>query len=340
MKISVIVPIYKIENYLDNCITSIVNQTFKNLEIILVDDGSPDNCPQICDEWAAKDNRIKVIHKKNEGLIEARKSGVDIATGDYITFVDGDDWIDFTMYEKVANAIDKHNPDCVITQFFYAFENKNNRSDYLLNKSFYNRDELENEVFPKMLFAGRFYQFGIYPNCWTKVFKKQIIDKYLFNVDSNIRLGEDIAFTYPCLLECKSLAFIDEPLYYYRQNPESMTASYDSRLYDIYLLPYKALFSEKYYKYFKQQLPYYLLYLTNFVIRNELSKANGKRNKEKKELIYSLVNVEYNSIFSQIDYSLLPKHTKLLAYALNDKSEFLLDIYCSLLRLSMKKKGQ
>ncbi|OUQ56652.1 hypothetical protein B5E58_10530, partial [Tyzzerella sp. An114] len=93
-KISVIVPIYNVEKYLNRCVDSIINQTYKNLEIILVDDGSPDNCGKICDEYAKKDNRIKVVHKENGGVSSARNVGLNIATGDYIGFVDGDDWID------------------------------------------------------------------------------------------------------------------------------------------------------------------------------------------------------------------------------------------------------
>ncbi|MBQ4243839.1 MAG: glycosyltransferase, partial [Clostridia bacterium] len=97
--ISVIVPVYKTEKYLDRCVNSIVNQTYKNLEIILVDDGSPDRCPELCDRWAEKDNRIKVIHQENGGMSAARNAGLRIAKGDYIGFVDSDDWIDNDMYE-------------------------------------------------------------------------------------------------------------------------------------------------------------------------------------------------------------------------------------------------
>lgn len=100
--ISIIVPVYNVEKYLERCIESIVNQTYKDIEIILVDDGSPDNCPVICDRYAEKDNRIKVIHKQNGGLINARKSGLEIAQGDYIGFVDSDDWIEPEMYEYFA----------------------------------------------------------------------------------------------------------------------------------------------------------------------------------------------------------------------------------------------
>ena len=110
-KISVIVPVYKVEKYLDRCVESIVNQTYKNLEIILVDDGSPDNCPVMCDEWAEKDERIRVIHKENGGLADARNAGMNIATGDYIGFVDSDDWIEPNMYEVLLKNALKYDAD-------------------------------------------------------------------------------------------------------------------------------------------------------------------------------------------------------------------------------------
>ena len=101
-KISVIVPVYKTEQYLNRCVQSITDQTYKNLEIILVDDGSPDNCPEMCDQWAKKDERIKVIHKRNGGLSSARNAGLDSATGDYIMFADSDDWMEPDMAELKA----------------------------------------------------------------------------------------------------------------------------------------------------------------------------------------------------------------------------------------------
>lgn len=110
-KVSIIVPIYKVGDYLRKCVDSIVNQTYKNLEIILVDDGSPDNCPAICDELEKTDERIKVIHKENGGLSDARNAGMDISTGDYIGFVDSDDYVDADMFETLVRAIEEHNAD-------------------------------------------------------------------------------------------------------------------------------------------------------------------------------------------------------------------------------------
>lgn len=110
-KISVIVPVYKVENFLDRCVESIVGQTYENLEIILVDDGSPDNCPAMCDKWAEKDGRIKVIHKENGGVSSARNAALDIVSGDYICFVDSDDWIDPGMYEFLYKNSQKYDAD-------------------------------------------------------------------------------------------------------------------------------------------------------------------------------------------------------------------------------------
>lgn len=112
--ISIIVPVYKVEKYLDKCVESIVEQTYKNLEIILVDDGSPDNCPAMCDEWAKKDSRIKVIHKKNGGLSSARNAGLDGCTGDYIYFLDSDDYIADNCIEMLFNAIVSDGSDMCI----------------------------------------------------------------------------------------------------------------------------------------------------------------------------------------------------------------------------------
>ena len=334
--VSIIVPIYKIEDYIKSCIKSIVNQTYKNLEIILVDDGSPDNCPSICDDWAEKDSRIKVIHKQNEGLIEARKSGLRIATGDYVSFVDGDDWIEPDMYQNIADAIDEYNPDCVITQFYYSYPDREDKSRYCFDKSYYSRSELENEVFPKMLFDGKYYSFGVYPNCWTKVFKRDILEKNLYDVDSRVRMGEDIAFTYPCLMQCNSLAFVDKALYHYRINPQSMTKAYDDKLNEIIYLPYEALLnkSKENGVDLSQQLPYYLLYLVNFLIRNEANKNSKFSNKEKTALLNSIVNNEYViNEFSKIDASILPQHTKFLFNAINKKSVFLISQYMKMLRI-------
>lgn len=335
MKFSIVVPVYKAEKYVSACIESIVNQTYNNLEIILVDDGSPDNCPAICDEWAAKDSRIKVIHKKNEGSVAARKTGFSAATGDYVGFADCDDWIDKDMYQKIYDSLKKYNSDCVITQFYFAFADRNLKSDYLLDKAFYSREDIEKSIFPNMVFKGQYYRFGIFPNCWSKVFKREIIEKHIYDVDNKIRMGDDAAFVFPCLMECSSISFIDEPLYYYRQNPESMTATYDTTLPETYYLPYKAVLdkSERLGVDLSKQLPYYLLYMVNFTVRNEMLKPNSQTVKNTKKVFKEiLANPFVIESMKNINLKILPLHTKMLAISLKLKSITLLNLYLKLLR--------
>ena len=333
--ISIIVPIYKVEKYLCQCVDSIINQTYKNIEIMLVDDGSPDGCPEICDKYASEDSRVKVVHKLNGGLISARKAGVEASNGEYVCFVDGDDWIEPDMYEHIADAIERTNADCVITQFYYSYPDKEQKSDYKLIEKLYNRDDIEKEIFSTMLFDNKYYKFGIFPNCWTKVFRRELLEKHLMDADDRLRLGEDIAFTYPCLMECQTIAFVDKALYHYRINPESMTKAYDDKLQDIYLLPYKAL-AEKSSELgvdLSKQLPYYLLYLVNFLIRNEANADNPKSKTQQKTILDSVLNNENVTMaIRKIDISLLPVHTKLLCLSLKKRSMLMLNIYIKLLR--------
>ena len=119
--LSVIVPIYNVENYLDRCVESIVNQTYKNLEIILVDDGSPDNCPRMCDKWAEKDSRIKVVHKENGGLSDARNAGIPLTKGEIISFIDSDDWIEPAAYESLYNQAYRETVECVMFSYHRDF---------------------------------------------------------------------------------------------------------------------------------------------------------------------------------------------------------------------------
>ncbi|MGN1123076.1 MAG: glycosyltransferase family 2 protein [Eubacterium sp.] len=333
--ISIIVPIYKVEKYIRQCVDSIISQTLKDIEIILVDDGSPDNCPSICDEYAGKDGRVRVVHKENGGLISARKAGLEASSGEYVCFVDGDDWIEPDMYEHISRSINETNADCVITQFYYEYPNNPTKSDYKLSKKLYSRAEIEEEIFPTMLFDNQYYRFGIYPNCWTKTFKRELLEKHLMDTDDRIRMGEDIAFTYPCLMECQTIAFIDRALYHYRINPESMTKAYDPDLQNIIYLPYEALVkkSAQLNVDLSGQLPYYLLYLVNFVIRNEANADNPKTKAEKNAVLDEIVdNDTVVSAMDKINALLLPSHTRILYLSIKKRSRFMLQKYIKLLR--------
>lgn len=336
MKISIIVPIYKIEEYIKQCVDSIIAQSYTDLEIILVDDGSPDNCPKICDKYAEKDSRVKVLHKQNGGLMSARQAGLKIATGEYVGFVDGDDWIEPNMYEKFANLIDKYNPDMAMCEFLYSYPESDEKSSQLPEKEFYDKTALENEIYPKLLFKPPYYNFGINPCCWSKIFKKELLENNLYNVTEKIKIGEDAAFTYPCLLQVKSLAYCGEYLYHYRINQNSMTKSYDKNMEDTIMIPYEIL-KKAFSKYngfeLDKQLEYFLLSLINGIVRNEANPKNKKSIKDKKATFKKFTtNEDVVNAAKSIDYSILPLHTKLYAKSLALKSPNLLYLYSLLLR--------
>lgn len=222
--ISVIVPIYKIDRYLGACIESILNQTYNYLEIILVDDGSPDKCPEICDLYASKDNRIKVIHKQNGGLVSARKAGLLASTGVYIGYVDGDDWIGPGFYQSLFHNIKETNSDIAIAGFsrdlFASTKNLLNA----IPSGVYEQDELE-DVCKHMLSYGDFYQHGVTTYLWNKLFRKEVLAECQLAVDDRVTIGEDAAVVYKAILRSKRIVITDNCAYHYRQREDSMLKS-------------------------------------------------------------------------------------------------------------------
>jgi glycosyltransferase involved in cell wall biosynthesis len=232
--ISVIVPIYGVEKYLSECIESILSQTYTNLEIILVNDGSKDNCPSICDYYASIDNRILVLHKLNGGLVSARKEGLKVSKGDYIAYIDGDDWVEPEMYEEMLKYALKYDVDIVVGGHKEELNGKVVEVLYNnLPEGLYNGLRLENEIFPKMLNTGAFSKFGIFSYLWNKLFKRSIIYDNQLAVDDRIFMAEDAACTYPTLLDSKSIYISNSAFYRYRQRVDSMVKTRDTTYLDI-----------------------------------------------------------------------------------------------------------
>ncbi|MFV0518768.1 MAG: glycosyltransferase [Lachnospirales bacterium] len=223
MQVSIIVPIFNVAEYLEECILSICNQSFKNIEIILIDDGSYDNSSEICDKFALQDDRIKVLHKKNEGLVIARQTGLKLAKCDYIAFVDGDDWIENNAIESLFDKLIEQDVDIIMCG---RFENtgKMERAVFQgFKEGRYDKQKLINEVYPNMIVNGAFFEWGLFPGVWDKLFRKKSLAKYLNEVDSRLTIGEDAACTYPALLNADSIYILQECLYHYRQTQNSMT---------------------------------------------------------------------------------------------------------------------
>ncbi len=220
-KISVIVPCYKVEGYLPKCVESIMGQTYKDLEIILVDDGSPDSCPQICDEFARKDSRIKVIHKENGGLSSARNAGLDIATGDYIAFVDSDDWLELDMYEVLVSAISETNSDIATCDPYFCKYGTESRITISHNTG--NRVVIEdnNDIFLHILEPKPLLRFEV----WNKLFTRSLIGKTRFKVGQRY---EDVYFDRIVFSRSKKLVAVDRALYNYLEyRPGSTVSSFN-----------------------------------------------------------------------------------------------------------------
>ncbi len=213
-ELSIIVPVYKVEPYLRRCVDSILAQTFRDFELILVDDGSPDGCPDICDEYAAKDSRIIVIHQKNQGVSAARNAALDIARGEYIGFVDSDDWIEPEMYEKLIDAIKENGTDVAICGSAYADESGVSYRTAEKNELSLDQEELIKELFGKPNRIGG--------GCCTKVFCKKCLDNTRF--DPAVAYAEDWIFLFNVFLHCpRGGKKIADPCYQVFERPNSAT---------------------------------------------------------------------------------------------------------------------
>ena len=214
-KISVIVPVYNVEDYLEECIESILGQTYKNLEIILVDDGSTDNSSKICDTYEKKDNRIKVIHKENGGLSSARNNGLKHITGDYISFVDSDDFINKTMYEKLYMAIKQYDADVVKSNFANVKDGKVVETKSTGESKLYNREEAMLNYMKTPYKYNKHFKVVV----WDALYKRELFDGIQFPEGL---LYEDGYVTPKVIFKSKRLVHLDESLYYYRINDKGI----------------------------------------------------------------------------------------------------------------------
>ena len=209
--ISVIVPIYKVEEYLDRCVESLVNQTYKNLEIILVDDGSPDGCPHKCEDWARKDSRIKVIHKENGGLSDARNAGMNIATGEFISFIDSDDYIASDFFATLLAAMEKENSDiveCSVVKFYEDGKFEKYSDNLAVTTS-----QTESAL------SGLIAENPFHQHVWNKLYKVDCLKGILFPVG---KLNEDEFWTYQVFGRAKKVSKINKTMYYYFQRSSSI----------------------------------------------------------------------------------------------------------------------
>lgn len=221
MFFSVIIPIYKVEAFLERCVDSVLSQTFPDFEVILVDDGSPDTCPAICDAYAEKDSRVRVIHKPNGGLVSARNAGIFAAQGDYVTYVDGDDWMKPNLLEFVHDRL-VESPVPLDMVLFGADQVFADHVEPLVNRvpdGYYDRARLEKEIFPYLLSdrrRGFFIGTQIQCHSWNKPCRRELQTEHYVR-DEKIRMFTDVPLITEILLNCQNVYICSEPLYCYNQ---------------------------------------------------------------------------------------------------------------------------
>lgn len=232
--ISVILPIYNVEKYICQCVESILIQSYKNIEIILVDDGSPDNCSQICDNYALQDKRVKVIHKENGGLVSAWMRGIEETSNDakFVIFIDPDDWISEQYIECLVRTQNNSQADVVVSPMVRAYPDHNEEGKIIAEAKFYEGEVLINELYPILLNAGGFEQRGVPTSRCSKLIKKQLILDNECYCKTTTTYSEDLNIIFPVLLDAESIAIIEEKCckYFYRYNPYSMLNAYDKNM--------------------------------------------------------------------------------------------------------------
>ena len=230
-KVSIIVPVYNAAKYLDKCVNSLVSQTYSNLEILLVDDGSVDDSGSMCDHFAKEYSLVRSLHKENGGLVSAWKYGVEHSTGEYLSFVDSDDWVDSRMVADMAERLT--GGECEIISSDYVIERDDGTSEPVYQRlapGAYDREALLKNVLPFVL--GQEHRYVTISRCMKLISRELVINNMRY-CDTSIRMGEDTTIMLPCLLDCERLVIMDHKTYYhYLYVKESMIHKYDKGLYE------------------------------------------------------------------------------------------------------------
>ena len=331
-KISIIIPVYKTEKYLKKCLDSILKQTYKNLEIILVDDGSPDSSGKICDEYAQKDKRIVVVHQKNFGVSYARNVGLNIATGEYVAFVDSDDWIDSNMYEVMLSQIKKNNFDIVRCSYLKEYESETQKVDHFYKENTeINLGEVRKNIL-KLLVTGKIHAY--LPLLLIR--KAIILDEMRFN--SFVSMREDLIWLIAVLAKAKNISILTDTMYHYYQNENSATNSKRNReknikdMIIVYEEIYKTLEENKLLDIYLNET---LAFSIFFRISSEVS-VWIKETKDKALLLFLQESESFKKIIKNVNSKDLSIINKIFIFLYNKEKTDLLFHYC-LLREYVRK---
>lgn len=304
--ISIIVPVYNAEKYLDRCVFSLVNQTYRNIEIILVDDGSTDNSAKMCDDWINRDTRIKVIHVENGGVSRARNIGIETANGDYILFCDSDDYYDISSCDLLSKEVNDKDIDLVIFSFNYVNGEIINPTIINLEEKKYDRQFIKNELIPNYINLTESDKYLIQPYSVNKLYKTSILKMYNIKFDESRRTWEDKPFVVTYLNYSRSFCFVNKTFYNYVNISSSLSRQFDYNIFNIivenYLL-YKRLFFKEY-DFNNDNINNYYYH----VIKSKIFESI-QNNKFKKELLKDILSndeikkwVSFNTSISIFDY--------------------------------------
>lgn len=220
--ISVVITAYNNQPYLSKCIDSVITQTFNDIEIILVDDGSNDGTYEICEQYKRIDDRIRVFHIEHAGVTNARKYGVEKTFGEYISVIDGDDWLESEMLKKLYCAVKQHDADIAMCGRIEESEAGAREVRQGFEAGYYDKRLLNNVIYPHMIVNGDFFEWGIFPSLWDKLIKRSILIEAFGSDTEEFPMGNDAVIAYPAMLISDSVVITDECLYHYRQNNSSM----------------------------------------------------------------------------------------------------------------------
>lgn len=231
-KLSVIIPVYNIEEYLDPCVESVLKQDYVPFELILVDDGSVDGSSKICDQYERTDTRVKVIHQPNQGHTIARQNGFKASDGDYIIFIDSDDWIEEKMFTLMMDKAVNEKADIVQCGFKSVKNGVSINAISPYQPGLYDKARLEDVIYPTMIYNEAEQCFGVAPNMWNKIFQRALVEKYIYQIDPKIRSGEDGLLTFACFLDAQRVYNLHECFYCYRSREVSMCRITDDKRLD------------------------------------------------------------------------------------------------------------
>lgn len=330
--ITIIVPVYNVEEYLQKCIESILEQSYENLEIILVDDGSTDDSGKICDEYVKKDKRIKVFHKKNEGVSSARNLGISKSKGSLICFVDSDDWIEKDLCLKLINAIQENCADIVLC----GYNRVTGKNREKINSSGKNQIISGREYLINCLNPQTSYGF-----CHMKLIRKKIINEIRF--DENLKVGEDALFNIKISSNINKAIFLKENLYNYRINISSTVRKFDVQYVDKYLNAIKIINSylKKNYEEDKEILQNFYNFIAFHVMLIAVNYCYNPENNFKKvnnEFSQICNIIEFKEGIKKSNYNNLSITRKIALFTIKHKLYFITQIICKIRQIQNRKK--